>query len=75
MVSYTDMTPEYRITIRRRKQPVRLATANGLLMANREAEINVVELGNETMTALVLDHPPAVIFLGRVCRKNGFYYH
>jgi hypothetical protein len=75
MVSFSDLNPEETANLRRRSTPVELTTANGPVTVEWETDVVVVELGNETVTALVMSKSPAVISLGRICRENKFEYH
>ena len=50
-----EMTKEERKRLRRMRTPVVLQTANGIITVHEEVDVFVKELGNEKVTALVVE--------------------
>lgn len=66
LLSSTDLTVAEKKSLRRLATPLELNTANGEVSVEWEAKVRVKEIGNELVTALLLDDTPAVLSFGRL---------
>ena len=71
MLSKKD--PDELDTLRRSRTPTTVATANGEVQTNEEAQVHVQDL-DLFVTVQLLDETPAVLSLGRLCSEHGCSY-
>jgi hypothetical protein len=74
LISKKDLTTKEKKSIRRLRHTVCLQTANGIITVTHEVDVRVRELGNEKVTAIVMENAPAVLSLGKLCEENGYDY-
>ena len=65
-----DVTPEEEGTFRTSKDPSVSMTANGTTETTEEATVYVYDVGMFVEVEL-LKESPAVLFLGKLCERNG----
>jgi hypothetical protein len=74
LISIKHLTHSENKTIRKRREPIRLRTANGIIQGTHEVGVYVKDLNDERITAIILKDCPAVISLGLICNEDGFDY-
>ena len=71
MLSKRDLRPVEMDTLRRFRTPTTVVTANGEVQTNEEAQVHVHDLGL-FVTVQLLEEPPAVLSLGKLCNEHGY---
>ena len=73
MLSKKDFSSGELETLKRSRSPVTVVTANGEARTNEEAQVYVHAL-HVFVTVQLLDHTPAVLSLGKLCKEHGYTY-
>ena len=69
MLSKKVLSSDEMETLRRSRNPTTVATANGEVQTNEEAQVYVHDLGL-FVTVQILDDAPAVLSLGTLCEEH-----
>ena len=73
MLSKKDLSSDEMDTLRRSRTPTTVVTADGEVQTNEEAHVYVHDL-DLFVTMQLLDEPPAVLSLGKLCSEHGCSY-
>ena len=73
MVCSKSLSPKERASLRLASHPLTLQTANGLVQAKWEVDIEITPLKVQ-LVAMVLDNTPSVLSLGMLCEDEGFCF-
>ena len=73
MISKKDLNDTELDTLTKSCSPTIVITANGEVQTHEEATVYVKEL-DIFLTMKVLENPPAVLSLGKLCDEHGYSY-
>ena len=73
IVDFSELSKDEQLTVKELPEPITLKTANGYNEATHYAIVYVKELGM-SVKAILLEDSPAILSLGRLCRKDGFEF-
>ena len=73
MVARKSLSRKEQSSLRRTSEPLQLQTANGIVLAEWEVEVEIIPL-KVKLWALVLDNTPSVLSLGRLIEDEKFSF-
>ena len=73
MLSKKDLSSDELDILRRSRTPTTVVTANAEVQTNEEAQVYVQDL-DLFVTVHLLEEPPAVLSLGKLCSEHGCSY-
>ena len=71
MVARKSLSKEEKASLKQISNPLQLQTANGIVLAEWEVQIEIIPL-KVKLWALVLDNTPSVLSLGWLCEDEKF---